>query len=108
MKSAPDRFPNLKSCDEYRSEPILSELYDLIDEGIRFAKESFTRIQMEIIPAKTSVNFVFASESLFLHMSEFSFLKKVAKKASVLLIIPDQNALRMSISVDLFGKKTTP
>ena len=106
MKSAPDCFPNLTSCENYMADPTLNRFYHLVKMGLDFVRATSTKMQLTITPKTTGVRFVFTSEMLFLAWNSFSFLEAIFQQANNLLIIAGETGIRCGISFSLFEEKS--
>ena len=106
LKSAPDCFPNLTSCENYMADPTLNRFYHLVEMGVNFARATNTKIQLMITPNDTHVSFRFTSEKFFLAWNSFSFLEAVFQQANNLLIIAGETGIRCNISFSLFDEKS--
>ncbi|MBR2019374.1 MAG: hypothetical protein IKA05_03155 [Clostridia bacterium] len=105
LKSAPNCFPDLTSCEEYLSNPTLNRFYHLVEMALAFARSTHVRLEVNIVPKTTEVSFLFTSEKFFLMWNSFSFLESVFQQAKNLMIVAGESGIRCNISFPLFEAK---
>ncbi|MBE6554304.1 MAG: hypothetical protein E7666_08190 [Ruminococcaceae bacterium] len=105
LKSAPNCFPDLTSCEEYLSNPTLNRFYHLVEMALAFARSTHVRLEVNIVPKTTEVSFLFTSEKFFLMWNSFSFLESVFQQAKNLMIVAGETGIRCNISFPLFEAK---